>query len=156
MSPPDGIDELVDALDQRHRALDLPGHRLRGRRAAALAQFTVEYGERGLRALGGRRAASAWLQAQPAGLDAAALVAGLESRVQGRGGRTGDRRVGSMNAATARRIVLPAEPLVDGDTSLRPWRDDDLPALVESGRDPDVTRWMGLPGSTGSPTPAPT
>ncbi len=36
VSPPDGIDELVDALDQRHRALDLPGHRLRGRRAAAL------------------------------------------------------------------------------------------------------------------------
>jgi RimJ/RimL family protein N-acetyltransferase len=51
-----------------------------------------------------------------------------------------------VSAATARRIVLPAEPLVDGDTSLRPWRDDDLPALVESGRDPDVTRWMGLPG----------
>jgi RimJ/RimL family protein N-acetyltransferase len=50
-----------------------------------------------------------------------------------------------VSAATARRIVLPAEPLVDGDTSLRPWRDSDLPALVESGRDPDVTRWMGLP-----------
>ena len=83
VSPPTGIDELVDALDQRHRALDLPVHRLRGRRAAALAQFTVEHGERGLRALGGRRAASAWLQAQPAGLDAAALVAGLESRAQG-------------------------------------------------------------------------
>ena len=82
VSPPDGIDELVDALDQRHRALDLPGHRLRGRRAAALVQFTVEYGEHGIRALGGRRAASAWLQAQPAGLDAPALVAGLESRAQ--------------------------------------------------------------------------
>jgi RimJ/RimL family protein N-acetyltransferase len=50
-----------------------------------------------------------------------------------------------MSAAPARRIVLPAEPLVDGDTSLRPWRDDDLPALVDNGRDPDVTRWMGLP-----------
>lgn len=50
-----------------------------------------------------------------------------------------------MNAATAGRIVLPAKPLVDGDTWLRPWRDDDLPALVETGRDPDVTRWMGLP-----------
>ncbi len=50
-----------------------------------------------------------------------------------------------MSAETARRIVLPAEPLVDGDTSLRPWRDGDLPALVDSGRDPDVTRWMGLP-----------
>jgi ribosomal-protein-serine acetyltransferase len=50
-----------------------------------------------------------------------------------------------VSAATAPRIVLPAEPLVDGDTSLRPWRDDDLPALVETGRDPDVTQWMGLP-----------
>jgi LAO/AO transport system kinase len=80
VSPPTGIDELVDTLDQRHHALDLPGHRLRGRRAAALAQFTVEHGERGLRTLGGRRAASAWLEAQPAGLDAPALVSGLEAR----------------------------------------------------------------------------
>ena len=82
VSPPTGIDELVDALDQRHRALDLPTHRLRGRRAAALAQFTVEHGERGLRGLGGRRAASHWLQTQPVGLDAPALVARLESRAQ--------------------------------------------------------------------------
>jgi len=96
MSPPSGIDELVDALDQRHRALDLPGHRLHGRRAAALAQFTVEHGERGVRALGGRRAARAWLQAQPAGLDAAALVAGLESRAQNT--RTGE----SISGGTAR------------------------------------------------------
>jgi RimJ/RimL family protein N-acetyltransferase len=50
-----------------------------------------------------------------------------------------------VSAATARRIVLPAEPLVDGDTSLRPWRDSDLAALVDNGRDTDVTRWMGLP-----------
>jgi len=50
-----------------------------------------------------------------------------------------------VNGPTARRIVLPAEPLVDGDTALRGWRDDDLPALTERGRDPDVTRWMGLP-----------
>jgi ribosomal-protein-serine acetyltransferase len=50
-----------------------------------------------------------------------------------------------VSPATARRIVLPAEPLVDGDTALRPWRDADLPALAESGRDPEVTRWMGLP-----------
>jgi LAO/AO transport system kinase len=87
VSPPAGIDELVDALDQRHRALDLPVHRLRGRRAAALAQFTFEHGERGLRALGGRRAALAWLQTQPAGLDAAALAAGLESRAHGSRGQ---------------------------------------------------------------------
>ena len=82
VSPPEGIDELVDALDQRHRALDLPVHRLRGRRAAALAQFTVEHGERGLRRLGGRRTAWAWLEAQPPGLDAQALATGLESLAQ--------------------------------------------------------------------------
>jgi RimJ/RimL family protein N-acetyltransferase len=50
-----------------------------------------------------------------------------------------------VSAPSARRIVLPAEPLVDEHTALRPWRDSDLSALVQSGRDPDVTRWMGLP-----------
>ncbi len=86
VSPPTGIGELVDALDQRHRGLDLPAHRLRGRRATALAQFTVEHGERGLRSLGGRREASAWLQTQPTQLDAATLVARLESRAHGSSG----------------------------------------------------------------------
>ena len=38
-------------------ALDLPARRLRARRAGALTDFAVEHGERGLRALGGRRAA---------------------------------------------------------------------------------------------------
>jgi LAO/AO transport system kinase len=86
MSPPTGIDELVDALDRRHHALDLAVHRLRGRRAAALAQFAVEHGELGLQALGGRRAAWAWLEAQPPGIDAPALVAALASRARhGRG-----------------------------------------------------------------------
>jgi hypothetical protein len=31
------------------------------------------------------------------------------------------------------RIALAAEPLVDGPTALRPWRDSDVPALVEAG-----------------------
>jgi ribosomal-protein-serine acetyltransferase len=56
-----------------------------------------------------------------------------------------------VNAPTGRRIVLPGEPLVDGGTSLRGWRDADLPTLAESGRDPDVTRWMGLPGNYREP-----
>jgi RimJ/RimL family protein N-acetyltransferase len=50
-----------------------------------------------------------------------------------------------MSSAVNRRIVLAGEPLVDGPTSLRPWRDDDLPALARIGRDADVTHWMGLP-----------
>jgi RimJ/RimL family protein N-acetyltransferase len=50
-----------------------------------------------------------------------------------------------MAVAGGRRIVLSAEPLVDGPTSLRPWRDGDLAALTRIGRDPDITHWMGMP-----------
>jgi LAO/AO transport system kinase len=73
VSPPSGIDELVQALD-RHRAdLDLAARRLRARRMHALADFVTEYGERGLRALGGRREAEKWLGEQDPGLDVGAL-----------------------------------------------------------------------------------
>lgn len=44
-------------------------------------------------------------------------------------------------------IVLPAEPLVDGGTALRPWRDDDLPELVEACRDPEIVRWTSVPAA---------
>jgi LAO/AO transport system kinase len=83
VSPPVGIEELIAALDERHRARDLTAHRRQGRRAAALAEFTAEHGERGVRALGGRRAATAWLQTQPAALDAPALLRSLEDRAAG-------------------------------------------------------------------------
>jgi RimJ/RimL family protein N-acetyltransferase len=43
------------------------------------------------------------------------------------------------------RIVLSGEPLVDGPTALRPWRDSDLEALVLAGQDPDIARWTGMP-----------
>jgi LAO/AO transport system kinase len=43
-----------------------------------LADFLHEHGERGLRGLGGRRAAERLLATQQATLDAAALVAVLE------------------------------------------------------------------------------
>jgi LAO/AO transport system kinase len=73
VSPPSGIDELVQALD-RHRAdLNLAERRLRARRMHALADFVTEYGERGLRALGGRRDAEKWLADQDPGLDVGAL-----------------------------------------------------------------------------------
>lgn len=45
------------------------------------------------------------------------------------------------------RIVLPGEPLVEGDTALRPWRDSDLPELVEACRDPDIVRWTSVPAA---------
>lgn len=43
------------------------------------------------------------------------------------------------------RIVLPAEPLVDGPTQLRPWRDSDLGALVAACQDPEIARWTAVP-----------
>ncbi len=73
LSPPSGIDELVDALDQHLAGLDLPQRRLRARRMHALADFISEHGDRGLRSLGGRRAAEKWLSTQAAGMDVPAL-----------------------------------------------------------------------------------
>jgi RimJ/RimL family protein N-acetyltransferase len=43
------------------------------------------------------------------------------------------------------RIVLPAEPLIDGPTWLRPWRDTDLQAIVRACQDPDIIRWTRVP-----------
>ena len=60
------------------RELDLAGRRLAARRAGALADFVVEHGERGLRALGGRRGAELLVGEQDPDLDAPALVAALE------------------------------------------------------------------------------
>jgi RimJ/RimL family protein N-acetyltransferase len=45
----------------------------------------------------------------------------------------------------ARRIVLPGEPLVDGPTALRPWRDSDVAALVATCQDPEIVRWTRVP-----------
>ncbi len=78
LAPPSGIEELVAALDEHRGALDTAQRRLAARRAAALTDFAVEHGERGLRGLGGRRAAQALLAAQDPGMDVPALVATLE------------------------------------------------------------------------------
>jgi LAO/AO transport system kinase len=89
LPPPTGIDELYAVLDERWRVLtadgarELGGRRLRARRAGALTDFIVEHGERGLRALGGRRAAERWLSEQNPALYEAALVAALEARLSG-------------------------------------------------------------------------
>ena len=80
---PSGIAELAAALD-RHRAdLDLAARRLRSRRMHALADFAGEFGERGLRALGGRRQAERWLAEQEPGLDVPALERLLAQRAEG-------------------------------------------------------------------------
>ena len=62
--------------------LDLPARRVRSRRMHALADFAAEFGERGLRDLGGRREAERWLAQQDAGLDVAALRHALEEKAR--------------------------------------------------------------------------
>ncbi len=84
IAPTQGIDQLVAALDEHRAAIDLPARRRRARRAAALAELAFEHGERGLRALGGRRAAARWLAEQDGELDSAALRCLLEQRMAGR------------------------------------------------------------------------
>ena len=78
--PPTGIDELIAALDFHRQALDLAERRRRARRMHALADFAAEHGNRGLRALGGRREAERWLGEQDPGLDVPALTRALEQR----------------------------------------------------------------------------
>jgi LAO/AO transport system kinase len=84
VSPVSGIDELVAALDAHRERLDVAVRRLASRRASALADFAAEHGERGLRALGGRRAALRALAETDPGADVPALVGALESRAAAR------------------------------------------------------------------------
>jgi GTPase len=78
--PASGIEELVAALDAHRAGLDVGAARTRARRLGALADFVAEHGERGLRGLGGRRAAVRLLAEQDAALEQPALLALLESR----------------------------------------------------------------------------
>ena len=48
-------------------------------------------------------------------------------------------------ATGPRRILLPGEPLIDGETALRAWRDSDLQALVIACQDPEISRWTRVP-----------
>jgi RimJ/RimL family protein N-acetyltransferase len=40
-------------------------------------------------------------------------------------------------------IVVP--PLTDGVVALRPWRDDDVPWIVDAVQDPEIPRFTGVP-----------
>jgi LAO/AO transport system kinase len=82
VAPPAGIDELADALDRHRAGLDLAPRRLRSRRMHALSDFVGEYGERGLRALGGRREAEKWIAGQEPGLDVPQLERLLSTRAR--------------------------------------------------------------------------
>jgi LAO/AO transport system kinase len=81
LSPPQGIEELVEVLEEHRASLDVGARRLRARRASALSDFTLEHGLRAMRALGGRLAAERWLAEQDHTLDEAALVELLEHRI---------------------------------------------------------------------------
>jgi LAO/AO transport system kinase len=82
VAPPAGIDELVDALDAHRAGLDLHARRVRSRRMHALADYAAEFGDRGMRDLGGRRAAERWLAQQDDRLDVAALRHALEEKAR--------------------------------------------------------------------------
>jgi len=79
IEPVEGFDDLVAALDEHRDRLDIAARRLAARRASALADFAAEHGQRGLRALGGRRAALKLLDDQDASLDVPALTRALEA-----------------------------------------------------------------------------
>jgi LAO/AO transport system kinase len=76
--PPTGMEELGRALDAHRATLDLPAVRLRGRRLAAVREFTAERGEAALRVLGGRRGAERLLAGQDPALGTGELIALLE------------------------------------------------------------------------------
>ena len=84
VSPVRGVDELVAALDAHRDTLDLPAVRGAKRRAGALADFTAEHGERGLRALGGPRAAARLLDDAAPTTDVPTLVSVLEDHAHAR------------------------------------------------------------------------
>jgi LAO/AO transport system kinase len=78
--PPEGIDELVTAIDEHRAGLDVAQSRAGARRLTALSDFGAEHGERGLRALGGRLSAERMLAELDPALDVAALERELEAR----------------------------------------------------------------------------
>ena len=80
IAPVAGIEALTAALDEHRAGLDMAAVRVRARRLGALADFVAEHGERGLRAVGGRRAAVRWLSGCDPALDEPALVGALEAR----------------------------------------------------------------------------
>jgi len=82
VAPVAGIDDLIAALDDHHAGLDLVAARTRARRLGALEDFHAEHGDRGLRALGGRRAAERWLAELDPALDEPALARALVARAR--------------------------------------------------------------------------
>jgi LAO/AO transport system kinase len=88
--PPSGIEELAEALDAHRAGIDLRSVRGQARRRAALAEFAAEHGERGVRALGGRRGAERLLAGETPDAGMPAMVEVLEEAAgEGRRGAGG-------------------------------------------------------------------
>jgi LAO/AO transport system kinase len=81
LPPPTGIEELVAALDAHRGGLDVESVRARMRRLAALSAFAAEHGERGIRALGGRREAERFAESLDGRKAVPELLAELEARL---------------------------------------------------------------------------
>jgi len=79
--PVQGIDELIRAFDEHRARIDVKARRTAARRAGALSEFIVEHGERGLRALGGRRAATRLLEQMDPDADEPTLLRALEEKL---------------------------------------------------------------------------
>ena len=82
LAPRRGVEELIAALEDHRASTDTNARRVHARRANALADYVHEHGERGLRTLGGRRAAEQLLARQEPGLDTPALVTVLEENAR--------------------------------------------------------------------------
>ena len=80
--PTSGIEELRASLDRHHATLDLGARRAHSRRLSALREVEAEWGERALRALGGRREAERLLAAQDDRAGIGDLVAVLERQAE--------------------------------------------------------------------------
>lgn len=78
IAPPSGIEELADELQHHRDSTDVPARRTAARRSGAIAEFAAERGQRGLRALGGLRAAQQLLAQADPQTDQPTLVAQLE------------------------------------------------------------------------------
>lgn len=82
--PVEGVEQLIAALDEHRAHVDVAGRRARARRSGALIDFAAEHGERGLRALGGRRAAEGLLEAMSTDLSEPELELALADELKRR------------------------------------------------------------------------
>lgn len=86
LQPVSGIEQLAAELDAHREHAHIPARRVASRRAHALSDFATEYGERGMRAVGGWREATRWLETQNPMLDVPTLVRALEELAGERNG----------------------------------------------------------------------